>query len=160
PLFDLVQHAEIVATDADMPKLWGLANTMGLLPKPAPGGPITSSEVVLADPTGTPSLGEYQVQSGMGQAKITIDRAGTVTNINVDDLRATNLALGLRGQTYRFPSDASVKLAAAIDAADDPGAASMLKQVRKVTINSLAGDIGMAKLGLMNDAPTVLTNLD
>jgi hypothetical protein len=148
-MWTMLRHAEVIADAPDLPKLWALIEALSPSATTDPAAPAAPDE---------PPLPPLEVAAGSAHLHLMVDRAEDATRVRSEAIRATGLELRRGEQVWRPQRDIELQVAAAIDAADDPsGERPLLEQVRRLSVQTLAGESGVGTIRL--DEPIVLEDL-
>jgi len=146
--WEMVQYADVGVNVPALPKLMALVNAFQPAPAPAPTKTAGGSPAATAAPTTQP-LPPLDVTSGSLALALNVTRQSQVTNVNVSDLKLSQLAFKRGDGSYRAEKDMTLKLAAAIDAADDPSGKTLIaQQIKAITVSDLTGSFGVADISL------------
>jgi len=142
--WEMLQNAGVSIDVPDLESVWVLARSFS---RPAAIGT-----------SGGPPVPALNVRGGSLAAVLRVTRDGNATKIDVSRLNLVGLALSRGDRTYQSKSQIDLKLAATLDATDDPaGKKSLMETVRAVRVTQLGGPVEVATLEMPE--PIVLENL-
>ncbi len=141
-VWEMLGSATITADVPDLPLAHALLEAI------APAGLSASMD------DDTPPL---RFTGGSAAVNATLKREGAMTNINVTDVRISNLALARGEGAYAFDKDIAIQLAAVVDTTGAAADASAIERIREVRVTELSGQVG-SLMELSMPEPLVVSN--